>query len=644
MEAANYYKIAFGGHETSNSKFSAKADELKDAHRQLKDRLERIEDLLPSLLNRASVIDSLESKLKHIPSKSHQRLLPLISTLRPTMNIGNDGNHGFKSSQPLDRASTADMSLQRNRRTALDLPRIKTPPAKIPQQTFESFRPEDPTKSCEFNMCGFGGQSPVDPSYVEHKIGVYDPLNPTKTCELEGCTVHQLERRIYTIYPHENTLLRDTKGSMHIEPTKADRCLPNTHSHTCENSVGNVKSSMPSTTTSGNHESLTKQHDEEVSGITSDSTSDPGSLNNEVFISYPTSCPVVTSYTDDVFGGNEGVLIDLSLEKPYRTMEEELVSSYTEITQEACELNTDNISRPSSTISKVPDGPASKLFRPSPTYILSVAEQIAKVGPYIPPNEDYIDVLFPNEQDRLAALAHHNSQMTQRNINNPPQVFKYGCQYLPNPYKCISDEMKGADYECRSVIISGLEPATPIRDILSKVRGGNILRISTATSQLGYTAMVQFVNWREAHAYSNFIRRHGLSLYSPDLSVKLANSPSYPIDLETQQDISHGFTRCLAILNFSLSPAKFLEGFKAWYRWPDEVFEDVWVDDKSTLYVLFKDIAYASRYYKAVAGGYHSPGIKDELFFTNDPCAGPLEELHRPACLARGQYQSVMGA
>ncbi|KAH9999736.1 hypothetical protein F4779DRAFT_155112 [Xylariaceae sp. FL0662B] len=285
-----------------------------------------------------------------------------------------------------------------------------------------------------------------------------------------------------------------------------------------------------------------------------------------------------------------------------------------------------------------------KFFRPPPAYFLSIAEEIAHAGPFIPPNEDFVDVIFPNDQARLTALRHHFSQVTPQNSENPPQVFQYGIQYSPNPHGYISDEMRRADYECRTVIITGVKADWPIRAILPLVRGGKILRIVTATSQLGYTANVQFVKWREAHAYVKYLKTHKLSPFGRGVSVELANMPSYPIALETREDINHGFTRCLAILNFSLPIGRFLDSFRAWYVRPEDVFEDVWLDDDSTLYLLFRDIAYASRYYKAVAGQHQGQLFLEKLYFTHDPCSGPLEELREHPCLARGRYESELGA
>ncbi|KAI1502351.1 hypothetical protein F5X99DRAFT_408081 [Biscogniauxia marginata] len=280
--------------------------------------------------------------------------------------------------------------------------------------------------------------------------------------------------------------------------------------------------------------------------------------------------------------------------------------------------------------------------QPAEPKLLEVLSDRAPTPPVsqIPPEDDYIDRLFPDDLERQFAIVMHNEESGNQNNAFLPRVFQYGFQYSPMPEGEITKEMERSDYECRAVVIYNIRKGTHIRDVLSRVRGGQVVRAIVSDSM----ACVWFVHYRDAHAYVKYVNRH--NIFGPHIRVALADSPSYPIPPQVSWDIGRNFTRCIAITDFKPSGvSKVLEAMRLWFRDPLELLEEAWLGWLgSTLYLSFRDVAYAAQAYHRLvtAATQANPLIEGNPRFAEDVCTRPLDELQAPACLPRGDYPSLL--
>ncbi|KAI2472401.1 hypothetical protein F4781DRAFT_445355 [Annulohypoxylon bovei var. microspora] len=281
-----------------------------------------------------------------------------------------------------------------------------------------------------------------------------------------------------------------------------------------------------------------------------------------------------------------------------------------------------------------------KFIKPSKWYVMSLIER----GDYldIPRNLDFISKIFANEDERYEAFEAYYRDTILRHDETPPSMLTYGIQYAPEPGKYSSATS-------RKVFITGLDPSMPLYDTMARVGGGKILGVITAISPrpIGYTVIVEFVDPQHAKAYVDYVADKTVDVFYNGVEVTLLRSHSYPISMEIQNDLRHEFTRLVVYLDFSgYSPEEFLDDFEARFKKPEDVLEDLWLDDNETLYILFKTVEQAGRFYKQTTRDIEreSPGaFKDDLYrFAPDPCDKPLDDMQEPDQLARGTHQSLL--
>lgn len=279
--------------------------------------------------------------------------------------------------------------------------------------------------------------------------------------------------------------------------------------------------------------------------------------------------------------------------------------------------------------------------------------------------------IWDTSEELRDAMAKHKRE--NRMIATTPPIFRYGIQYSPpNP----SEETHAS----RMVIFSDLAPGTRSAAILSRVRGGPVLRVAAASPT---TAFVWFVNADDAHTYITYLSEleKPLTIDGATPRVVLAPTPSYPVCAGVLGDVKYrGFSRCLAFrpYNAALGRAlgKFLEK-TGWEKFVDEVFlentatgvvydedgsylnqdgrrvradgmlaaiepwlEPQWVvveEDEPVpkkplppapvttlvLHVYFRDIVHARNVFFDFRAKYPRCGV----IFVPDPCDGPLWEL-----------------
>ncbi|KAI5858261.1 hypothetical protein GGS23DRAFT_616426 [Durotheca rogersii] len=218
-----------------------------------------------------------------------------------------------------------------------------------------------------------------------------------------------------------------------------------------------------------------------------------------------------------------------------------------------------------------------------------------------------------------------------------PLFYKYGIEYDfgQPPYP---------SYGSRTVVITGLPPDTAVSAIMAGIRGGPVLKVTTATSPAGFTARVQFVDSYDACAYDAYTKRRSTpSPFGGNARIELTDTVSFPIADETAHDIMAGMTRLVVVREFSrYSARQFLDSFQFMFLHHEELFEDVWMDGKGVLHLLFRDLASSASYFKTVLHGLRHVTFRDRVFFAADPCDAPLGDLQYPPRLARGLYPSLL--
>ncbi|KAI1659704.1 hypothetical protein F4813DRAFT_401307 [Daldinia decipiens] len=274
--------------------------------------------------------------------------------------------------------------------------------------------------------------------------------------------------------------------------------------------------------------------------------------------------------------------------------------------------------------------PKSNLWRPTKQYVLGASRENRKTG--IPDNNDYVDRVFANETKRLEAINSHFL---------PPLMLQFGIRYAPDPYPAPFPVS-------RTIMITGFPKSTPLSDLMSRIRGGQILSITEATSPdpVGPTVIVEFKESIAAWAYVHYVEREMPFVFSGGFKVTLVSSHSYPTKPELQRDLSNGFTRLVVFLNFAENRSfEFFDDLESILGNPEDILEDSWIE-KGALFILFKSVANASKYYKRVVWDQErlEPGSFNSNLhrFAPDPCNKPLCDLQEPFRPVRYPHQSLL--
>lgn len=281
---------------------------------------------------------------------------------------------------------------------------------------------------------------------------------------------------------------------------------------------------------------------------------------------------------------------------------------------------------------------------------MQATNQAPKVGKYprrpLPhvPNEDLVDRIFKTEEDRMAAMRNN-----RESYGGVSPIFRYGVQYSPNiPASEIRPEHQDVDYQCRTVVISGLPVGVEVRDVSARVRGGLVIRITmvdTRTVNNGITALVCFADWHSAHAYASYVAKSPISICGSQVKVALAHKPSYPLPRMTALSLEQNATRCLAIENYPSDRCdQLFQHISGCFRNPEDVLEDIFIGDNATIFISFRTIEFASRFHGIIQRCEEYANVKDGLRFSQDPCEASLDTLQLPARLARGGFPSLLDA
>ncbi|KAI1759820.1 hypothetical protein GGR53DRAFT_526802 [Hypoxylon sp. FL1150] len=259
---------------------------------------------------------------------------------------------------------------------------------------------------------------------------------------------------------------------------------------------------------------------------------------------------------------------------------------------------------------------------------------------YVPPNKDFISKIFADEQEREDAVTAYGAEARMRKGEYLPHIFMYGIRYMPEPKLGVSSP------ESRLVTISGLNHDVTVRDITAKVKGGKIISISTAIFASQSMAFIQFAECQGAQSYVEYMDHHSVAAFGNQGRVFHVNTHSYPIPLELEEHITHGCTRLLAIQSLG-RPEDFIQQFSYTCTHPTHILEDVWIDCRGVLFVLFKSITQAVKLFRDIHR--QDSGIAEKLMielssvvFARDPCDQPVDTIDWSSDLAREPYPSLL--
>jgi hypothetical protein len=244
--------------------------------------------------------------------------------------------------------------------------------------------------------------------------------------------------------------------------------------------------------------------------------------------------------------------------------------------------------------------------------------------------------IWDGHEDRDGAIQAHRDQCRGKFDNRFPDFFRYGIRYTPGE--------TDSNFQ-RTVQISNLPHDTELREVLDRVRGGEIVSgILLDTKKLlgGISARIEFLNEGAAEEYVLYAEMYPISFGDPPqrATVTLVPTPTWPVRLPTRSKVNLGQTRCLRIPNF---PTHFsLEGLERELTKGNghraAALVEIYLDEMMTLHLEFSNIDAAGSAFGILTSFREFRGL--EVGWEKDPCAGPLEELHeepkpRPPMLPR---------
>jgi hypothetical protein len=224
-----------------------------------------------------------------------------------------------------------------------------------------------------------------------------------------------------------------------------------------------------------------------------------------------------------------------------------------------------------------------------------------------------------------------------------PDLFRYGLQFIPG--ETDSNYM-------RTVMIGNLPSDVTLRDVLARVRGGEILSatlLNTGPITGSWTARVVFKNEAAAEEYVEWTSVHPITFGDDKApaTFTLVSTPTYPLSPCLSINLlRHNKTRCFCIPSFPpyFSVRTLEKNFACGNAFRAQSLTEVYLDERGTLRLEFSDVYLASRAASIVSAWQSFEGCM--VVWESDPCAGPLEELlkepkPKPPMLRRSPTSAV---
>jgi hypothetical protein len=236
------------------------------------------------------------------------------------------------------------------------------------------------------------------------------------------------------------------------------------------------------------------------------------------------------------------------------------------------------------------------------------------------------------EGERKEAVEIHMRSISSRARDSEmrfPEFFRYGISYRPS--STDSNFL-------RTVMLGNLPVGTETRDVLARVRGGEVLSASlldTVKITGAMSARVVFRHEASAEEYVLYAKQHSIVFGDRDegqeAEVTLLNTPTYPPSPRfLSRLLLHGQSRCLSIANFppSLSLTALERHLSGNNGVRGSMLVEMWIDESGALHLQFSDVSWAGAAYGIL--NHHSSYRGLDILFSDDPCSGPVEELSLP--------------
>jgi hypothetical protein len=236
------------------------------------------------------------------------------------------------------------------------------------------------------------------------------------------------------------------------------------------------------------------------------------------------------------------------------------------------------------------------------------------------------------EGERKEAVEIHmrsDSSRTRDSEMRFPEFFRYGISYRPS--STDSNFL-------RTVMLGNLPVVTEMRDVLARIRGGEVLSASlldTVKITGSMSARVVFRYEASAKEYVLYAKQHPIVFGDGDeeqeAEVTLLNTPTYPPSPRFLSRLySHGQSRCISIPSFpsSLSLTALERHLSSNNRVRASMLVEMWIDESGTLHLQFSDVSWAGAAYGILT--HHSSYRGLDVLFSDDPCAGQVDELSLP--------------
>ncbi|KAG9236272.1 hypothetical protein BJ875DRAFT_372499, partial [Amylocarpus encephaloides] len=234
-------------------------------------------------------------------------------------------------------------------------------------------------------------------------------------------------------------------------------------------------------------------------------------------------------------------------------------------------------------------------------------------------------------EDRSDAFEAHR-WFAGRDDRKYPEIFKHGYIFIPGK--------EDKNYH-RAIVISNLPAEIQLRDVLAKVRGGEIMSAVLADTHFvtgSMSVIVQFVQEAAAQEYVTFVNANADCLSfdcngeAKAAEVTLLSTPSYPIHLaQLKATTDNKHTRCISIHNvpsgFSVPALERDLSCGNGHRASNLV--EMYFDKHRILYLEFASIIIASSAFGILKRWQEYEVL--EVRFEPDPCAEALEKLRLDA-------------
>lgn len=207
-----------------------------------------------------------------------------------------------------------------------------------------------------------------------------------------------------------------------------------------------------------------------------------------------------------------------------------------------------------------------------------------------------------------------------------PEFFKNSLVYVPSDTD---------NNYLRTVHIGNLPSETELRDVLSRVRGGQVLKailLNTMKLTGGMSAMITFVKEGEADEFVEYTGIHPLTFGDDDekttAEVALIATPTYPMSAALVNKLNHhGSTRCLLLPDFphDFSPTRLERNISGGNKFRAESLVEMYFTPDKSLHLEFSSIDAAGSAFAILTKWQTYHGLR--VIYAPDTCAGPVEQL-----------------